>query len=121
MPTVQWLEGLFESIDRKDTTAFVEYLSDDVLFQFGNASPIKGKQSAAEAVGAFFQSVKAIKHQLVETWHIDDTFICRGIVSYTRLNSKVLAVPFVNIIKVQSGLAYEYLIYVDVSPLASEA
>src|ERR1035437_2294675 len=119
MHPLPWLAGLFESIDRKDIAAFATHLSDDVLFQFGNSAPIKGKQSAADAVEAFFRSIKAIKHQLVETWHIEDVLICRGMVRYTRLNSQSFAVPFATIIKRRKGLAYEYLIYVDVSPLAN--
>src|SRR5450759_2041976 len=110
MPPLPWLAGLFESIDRKDIAAFATHLSDDVLFQFGNSAPIKGKQHAADAVAAFFQSIKAITHQRVETWRIEDVLICRGMVSYTRLNSKSFTVPFATIIKVRKGLVYEYLI-----------
>ena len=121
MSTVAHLDELFDCIDRKDVSGFAAHLTDDVIFQFGNSPSITGKQNAAGAVAAFFRSIMAIKHHLSESWQTEDVVVCHGIVSYTKLNGKSVAVPFANIMRMRNGLAYEYRIFVDASPLASEA
>ena len=57
---------LFQGIDNRDTEAFLAFLSDDVLFRFGNADPVSGKAAVGEAVGGFFGSVKGIRHNWLQ-------------------------------------------------------
>ena len=117
MVNQEWLNGLIASIDGKDTARFISHLTDDVVFQFGNAPAVRGKGEVGKAVGGFFQAVKSLKHTVLETWLKDDALICRGTVRYTRHDSTELTVPFANILKLRNGLACEYLIYVDTSAL----
>lgn len=108
---------LFQSIDNRDIDAFLAFLSADVLFRFGNAQPVKGKDGVRTAVNGFFESVKALRHELIGTWQKDDVTICHGMVTYTRHDSTTLRVPFANILKLDAGSIKEYLIYVDISGL----
>ena len=45
--------------------------------------------------------------------------ICRGEVTYTRLDGSTLSVPFVNVLKLEGSLIRDYLIYADTSELYS--
>jgi SnoaL-like domain len=116
-----WVNQLFQSIDNQNAGAFVEFLSDNVLFQFGNAAPVRGKVAVGDAVHGFFGSIKALRHNVTETLEQPDTVICHGTVTYTRHDSSILSVPFANIFKLDADLIKEYLIYVDVSELYRNA
>ena len=116
-----WAKQLFQSIDEQNTNAFVAFLSGDVLFQFGNAEPVKGKEAVGNAVGGFFGSIKALRHNVTETFEQPGIVICHGTVTYTRHDSSVLSVPFANIFRLDADLIREYLIYVDISGLYGNA
>ena len=116
-----WATQLFQSIDNQDTEAFLAFLSDDVLFRFGNADPVNGKDAVGEVVSGFFGSVKGMHHDLVRVWDEDGVVICHGTVTYTRHDSTTLSVPFANILGIGNNLIKEYLIFVDVSELYGSA
>lgn len=115
------LVPLFKSIDRKDTDAFVSFLSENVVFRFGNAEPVRGKASVRDAVHGFFGSIKALHHVVHESWDTGSAVVCHGIVTYTRHDSSTLTVPFANVLTVENGLFSEYLIFADVSGLYTSA
>ncbi len=117
MKTNDRITRLFQSIDNREVDAFLAFLSADVLFRFGNAQPVKGKEGVRTAVNGFFGSIKALRHEVLDAWQQEDAVICHGIVTYTRHDSSTLRVPFANIFKIDAGLIKEYLIYVDISDL----
>lgn len=115
--TRAWADDLFGCIDAMDTEAFLGFLHDDVLFQFGNIPTTRGKTAVRVAVQGFFDSIRSVRHRLIDLWNQGDSVICRGEVAYTRHNASTLCVPFANILRLESGLIAEYLIYVDISEL----
>ena len=121
MTKTNWVKELFQSIDKQDIDVFLTYLADNVFFRFGNAEPIHGKNNAGNVVKGFFESIKAIQHDISETWSQDDTVICHGFVTYTRHDNSSLTVPFANIFKLDGQAITEYLIYVDISQLYSSS
>lgn len=112
-----WANDLFKHIDAMDTEAFLGFLAEDVLFQFGNAIPRRGRVDTGAAVREFFDSIMSLRHDLIEIWDQVDTLICHGYVTYARHDASTLRVPFANILRIHSGLIAEYRIYVDVSEL----
>lgn len=116
--SADWLRGLFDRIDAKDTSGWLEYLSRDARFCFGNAPPQAGKDAIRNGVNAFFSSLSGIRHDIVDSWTFGDAVICRGEVIYTRPDSGKLTIPFANVFKFDGrGLIHEYLIYADTSRL----
>jgi ketosteroid isomerase-like protein len=115
------IKQLFQSIDTRDTSAFLTFLSDDVVFRFGNAEQVKGKENVGEAVRGFFESIQALEHDLHEIWEHPDAVICHGMVTYTRHDSTTLTVPFANVFGIDGDLVRDYLIFVDVSELYAPA
>ncbi len=110
-------QQLFNSIDEKDTKAFLGFLTNDVKFRFGNAPVAEGYTAVGEAVGGFFSSIKSIQHELTDTWYREEVIICHGNVTYTRHDSTILRVPFANILTMENNLIKDYLIFVDISGL----
>ncbi len=117
MDTRGWLKELFGAVDSFDIDKFATFLSDDVKFKFANIPATNGKAETKVFVGNFFGSIKGISHNVNDFWLQDDTVICHGTVTYTRMDETELAVPFANILKSNSGQIEEYLVYVDVSEL----
>ncbi len=117
MATPAWLTTLFQALDTFDADTFVSFLTDDAVFVFANAEPVRGKPAVRATVAHFFTTIRAIRHDLIETWTLPETVICQGTVTYTRHTGSQLRVPFANIFKMQKGLIQDYLIYVDNSQL----
>ncbi len=114
-----WVRDLLGCVDTKDSDGWLEFLAPDARFRFGNAAVIEGKSAIREAITGFFISISELHHELSETWSHCDAVICRGEVTYTRLDGSTLSVPFVNVLKLEGSLIRDYLIYADTSELYS--
>lgn len=117
MSNPDWINKLFQVLDKNDVEGFLTFLSEDALFRFGNADPVIGKGAIREAMTIFYGSIKAISHKVRETWVRPDTVICHGSVTYTRHDSSEYTVLFADIFKMDDTLIKEYLIYIDNSEL----
>ena len=118
--TPAWVQTLFQALDAFDANTFASFLTEDAIFVFGNADPLKGKLTIRDGVAAFFASIAAIRHDLIETWAVPDAIICRGTVHYTRHNGTQLQVPFANVFKLRNERIQEYLIYIDNTQLYAQ-
>lgn len=112
-----WVRKLFSDIDRKDTTAFVGHLTDDVEFRFGSAPPVSGAAATGEAVAAFFESIAALSHAIIRVWEDGSSVVCEGIVTYTRHDGRNVAIPFADVFDRRDDKIASYRIYIDINPL----
>ena len=90
--------GMFAAIDRKDSTVFVGYLTDDAVFRFGSAPAVRGRDAIREAVDGFFE----------------------GEVTYTRLDGTSVTLPFADVFEYEGDQIAEYKIYIDIAPLYTD-
>lgn len=111
------LMRLFEAIDSFDTDTFVSYLDEDAVLRFGNMPAVTGKENIYQFIDGFFKSIKAIKHDQIEIWEVDNVSIMNGRVTYTRHDGSQLIVPFANIFKMRGDKVKDYLVFVDTSAL----
>ncbi|MCC7198449.1 MAG: nuclear transport factor 2 family protein [Gammaproteobacteria bacterium] len=114
-----WWTQLFDAIDRKDTVAFLGFLTEDAVFQFGNAPPVHGRVAIGAAVSGFFGAIGGSRHQLLRSFTGPDARACQGEVSYTRLDGSTVTVPFANVLAMRGELVAGYHIYIDLTPLFS--
>lgn len=114
------MKALFDAIDAKDVAGFGSYLADDCLFRFGNMSAVEGRTEVEAFVAGFFDSIDALRHELVDSWNTAEGLVCHGQVTYTRKNGTLLSVPFANVFKMGDGGIKEYLIFADTSALYAE-
>jgi hypothetical protein len=120
MSTPTWVITLFQALDAFDADTFASFLTEDAIFVFGNAEPVRSKQAIRDVVASFFTSINTIRHDLLETLTLPQAVMCRGTVTYTRHSGSQLCVPFANIFKLKNGLIQDYLIYVDNSQLYTQ-
>ncbi len=108
---------MFAAIDRKDTEAFVGYLTDDAVFRFGSAPAVRGRDAIREAVDGFFGSISGSKHTISNTLEKGSTRVCEGEVTYTRLDGSEVTLPFTDVFEYDGDLIAQYKIYIDIGPL----
>jgi len=110
-------EALFGAIDARDAQRFAAFLSPEGEFRFGNMPSVHGREAVAAAVAGFFASIGGCRHRLLRTWEGADSVVCEGEVSYTRLDGRVVTVPFANAFTLEGGLIASYRIFIDNGPL----
>lgn len=113
-------DGIFAAIDRKDTTAFVGFLTDDAVFRFGSAPAVRGRDAIRAAVDGFFSTIEALEHEITSTLVRGTTQVCEGEVTYTRADGSQVTLPFADIFEYDGNLIAEYKIYMDINPLYAE-
>ncbi|MEW6983424.1 nuclear transport factor 2 family protein [Colwelliaceae bacterium 6471] len=111
------VNALFSAVDDKNVEAFLHFMEKNCCFRFGNLPSANGLEEIKNFVGAFFDSIHGLKHEITESWQVPDGIVCHGTVTYTRHDMSVLSVPFANIIKMNDGKIYDYLIVADTSQL----
>ncbi len=86
MTTPAMVTNLFKTVDELDVKGFLSFLTDDATFTFANVPGVTGHDEIGAFIGGFFSSINGIHHVLHDTWEHPDTIICRGEVTYTRLD-----------------------------------
>ena len=109
--------GLFGAIDAQDGAAFVGYLTDDAVFRFGSAPPVRGRAAVQAAVDGFFGTITGLSHTIHRTLRDADTLVCEGEVTYTRHDGSRITIPIANVFEYDGDLIAKYTIYIDIAPL----
>lgn len=112
-----YIKDMYAIVDARDSAGLANMMTENGIFRFANIPALAGKEAITGFLDNFFQSIKAIKHENIEEWQIDDTRFATGMVTYTRHDDSTLKVPFSVILKMQAELINEYLIFVDGSEL----
>jgi ketosteroid isomerase-like protein len=113
----EWLTSLFGAIDAADASGFCAYLTEDAVFRFGNAPPVRGRSAIEDVVRQFFASIRRSRHQLGRVWPAADAIVLEGFVTYTRLDGTEITLPFADTLVLRGERIAEYVIYIDISPL----
>ncbi len=116
-----WINELFAAIDRRDAEAFAAAFAEDGAFQFGNVSPVAGRDAVREMVAGFFASIAALRHELTDAWDVPGAVVVVGRVTYTRHDGSQLSVPFADVLRLRGGKVTHYQIYIDTSLLYQAA
>ncbi len=108
---------LFAIVDSMNGGGLAARITENGIFRFANIPGVQGREAIAAFLDNFFASIKAIRHDQLESWQSGDTRFATGRVTYTRHNGTSMSVPFANILKMKGDLVDEYLIFVDASGL----
>ena len=115
---MSFADDLFADVDRKDAALFAKYLADDAVFRFANADEVICRDNIEAALGAFYDSIKALSHERQGLYEVDDTSVVWSDVTYTKFDDSRLTVPVVTIVKRNDdGLIVDYRIFMDATPL----
>lgn len=113
MHDADWWNSLLATIDGKRAHDFAQFLTPDGEFRFGNQPSVHGRENVEAYVAAFFGMIGSSRHELERTWHDEETRVCQGTVTYTRLDGSTLTVPFANVFYLRDAQIARYLIFID--------
>ncbi len=101
-----------------DANGFGELLTEDARMVFGNAEPMTGRTAITAGVKAFYASIAALHHDVVNTWTNDEHTIAEFNVTYRRLDGNQVTVPAATIFHTNgAGKIDDYRVFVDLSPV----
>ena len=123
MPNEEWTKKLFATIDAMDAKGFAEFITADGQFRMGSIPAAVGTEAIEAFVGGFFGTLKAIRHENLKTWSVDEgkTLFVGGDVIYTLPNDAEVSIAFLNHFTMVGDKVQDYLVYSDPSPLAEAA
>jgi ketosteroid isomerase-like protein len=121
MKSRDWWVTLCNVIDAKDTQTFLSYLATDCEFRFANGPAAVGHVAIGAAVDGFWASIRGSRHEVTHVWGDSDSAVCEGWCTYTRHDGSTITLPFVDVLRFRDGLAHQYCIYMDVTPLYAPA
>jgi len=116
-PDRAWWQRVLSVVDAGDAAAFVDLLTPDAQFRFGNAPPVIGSEAIRAVVAGFFSAIGSSRHELLNVWHDAATAVCEGVVTYRRHDGSSLSVPFANVFELKGEKIAAYRIYIDNSAL----
>ena len=119
-PDRAWCERVLAVVDAGDAADFVDLLTPDAQFRFGNSPAIIGADAIRSVVAGFFAAIASSRHELLDVWSDGATAVCEGVVTYTRHNSSSLSVPFANVFELKGDKIASYRIYIDNSALFAD-
>lgn len=109
--------GLIRDIDSMDAQAFASHLSENCVLRYANNDEVVGRDAIEAAIAAFYTTIKALRHDVVEEWNIGNATIIQFECTYTRLDDRQVTVPAVSIFRRGDELIDDYRIFVDLTPV----
>ncbi len=117
----RWLADFFRDADRLDLPLLLSWFSDDVDLRIANMPPILGLAAAEEAFGQFWSTIKGMSHAVEQRIVNGRDGMQLSIVTYTRLDDRVVAMPVASHLRRQADGRLDRLwIYIDLAPLFGE-
>lgn len=108
----------FADIDSFEVEKFLRHLDDDVVFTFGNAPSVIGKDGVRAAVLGFWETIAGLTHHLQNVWEVEDGKTVAYIhVEYTRHDGQHVTVPNIDILTWKNGVVTDWRIVIDVAPV----
>eukprot|EP00898_Chlorokybus_atmophyticus_P002971 jgi/Chlat1/3675/Chrsp24S03849 len=110
---------LFSRGEAHDHIGFVTFFTDTPVYQFGNFEVALNKDAIGKSGKNFFDSIKAVYHDIKEMWQVDECVYVEMDVMYWRLDGSLITLPCMDIFRVDaaSGKFSELRIFMDVNPV----
>lgn len=110
--------AILARIDSMDATECVELFAENATLTFGNAEPMVGRDAIQAGTEAFFTSIAALRHRILNEWSVGRNTIAETAVTYGRHDGKQVTIPAVTIWRVRDdGLITDYRIFIDQEPV----
>jgi len=107
------IRAVFKAADSCEAKQFANYLTEDVVFRFGNAPECIGKVSVEENLTGFFSLIKTMSHKLVGIHQSEDVWAVEGVVNYVDNFGRKFSYQVCSVMRLRENKFCEYRIYVD--------
>ena len=112
-----WIKRLYAQIDAMNMEGFLAGLTDDCSVTFANHPAAQGKPQIRAAIGAFWSSIKGLKHHFDSITQEGNDVTVEARIDYTRLDGKVVTLPCATLLRRSGDKARSMRIYLDVGPV----
>lgn len=109
----EFVRRLGAAIDTMNAGTFVEFLTEDATFRFGNGEPVTGREAIRAYVDGFFGAIISICHDPLRTHSAGSFLVAEMNCTYADQWGRTLKVPVCNVMQMQGDLICEYFIYID--------
>jgi hypothetical protein len=118
MPNDDLISRVFRTVDGTDPAAFVEFFTPDGRLTFANEAPMVGHAAMVEGLTAFYGTIGALHHKIVNSWTVDTSTIIETAVTYDRLDDRSVTIPVVTIWHTTAaGLIDDYRVFFNLDPV----
>jgi len=116
------VHAVFAADEALDVEAFLNALTPDAQFRMGSQPELIGRDAIRPVVKALFDSVRSLKHRMIEFWVSGDRVALRGEVTMTLQDGTTSLLPYMNsLLMTENGLVSDYRIHIDMSLLGSKS
>ncbi len=112
-----WITRLYAQIDGMNMEGFLAGLTDNCTVSFANHPPAEGKAQVRAAIGAFWSSIKGLRHNFDNITQDGDDVTLEARIDYTRLDGRIVTLPCATLLKRHGDKVKSMRIYIDVGPL----
>lgn len=113
-----WVIELFQDVDAMDRDRIGPWLSADYEARFGNNPPSVGKEAALNNSARFWQTIRAMRHEVEDVLIDGNRAVSLAIVTYTRLDGSEVSMPVATAVRRSGEREIDRLwIYTDLAPL----
>jgi ketosteroid isomerase-like protein len=114
----EFTNKVFEVVDAADAAGFAEFFTDQGHMVFANNEPLVGPEAIAKGVGAFFGTIRGLRHHIVNEWVVGAETIVELKVTYDRLDGRSVTIPAVSIWhRTEDGAIDHYRVFFDLAPV----
>ena len=107
------IREFFRAADQRDPAAFVQRLTEDVIWRFGNLPATRGRAAVRDSLTLFFQHVREMSHHIVGIWSEGGVTTAETHVKYHDQFGRRFEFPSCNIFFLHGDLICEVRIFVD--------
>lgn len=113
-----WLKNAYQVIDGLQEASNRVLYAEDSEVVFGNRPAVVGRENVINMFKHFWSTINTYEHSLLAVFGNDDSFAVESVVTYIRIDSKIVHIPAVTIIERNLGKEIKSMrIYLDISPL----
>ncbi|HEY9695444.1 MAG TPA: EthD domain-containing protein [Oculatellaceae cyanobacterium] len=100
---------------------FVQFYTDDALYQFGNFPVVYGPQAIKDSSAGFIEKCEGVHHHINNIWEVgEDTAVVEMDVTYIRHDGKVFTLPCCDTIRFKGDKIQELRIFMDITPVFAD-
>jgi len=109
---------VFATVDSMDVATITSLFAPDGRVVFGNAEPLVGIDEIRTGLIAFFDTIAALRHEIVNEWNVGDDAIVEFKVTYDRKDGQQVTIPCVTIFRTDAADKIDaYRVYFDAAPI----
>jgi len=115
---VDILKQLFLAGEAMNVNNFVEFFTEDCLYQFGNFPVVYGKQGIKDSSAGFLEKCEGLHHHIKNVWQLSEELVIIEMeVTYVRHDGKVFTLPCADTVRFKGDKISELRIFMDIMPM----